>query len=155
GGYHRRPRMPDYKPNPAVRAFAVLALVAALVLVIVVVATSVGGSGGGDDGNSQPADVSKAGRQAEDMLDPQPRKRSGNSHSIAVFPDGRVLEPFGNDSSFIAWARGAVNVRPLGNEKVHRQIVKADGNLLPVGLHRETIPIVGQFTGFAGHVLLR
>ena len=56
--------MPDHKPNPAVRAFAVLALIAALVLVIVVVATSVGGSGGGDNGNSQPADVSKAGRQA-------------------------------------------------------------------------------------------
>jgi LysM repeat protein len=59
--------MPDYKPNPAVRAFAVLALIAALVLVIVVVATSVGGSGGGDggdNGNSQRPDVSKAGRQA-------------------------------------------------------------------------------------------
>jgi LysM repeat protein len=56
--------MPNYKPNPAVRAFAVLALIAALVLVIVVVATSVGGSGGGDNGNSQQADVSKAGRQA-------------------------------------------------------------------------------------------
>jgi hypothetical protein len=56
--------MPDHKPNPAVRAFAVLALIAALVLVIVVVATSVGGSGGGDNGNSQQADVSKAGRQA-------------------------------------------------------------------------------------------
>jgi LysM repeat protein len=41
-----------------------LALIAALVLVIVVVATSVGGSGGGDNGNSQQADVSKAGRQA-------------------------------------------------------------------------------------------
>jgi LysM repeat protein len=56
--------MPDYKPNPAVRAFAVLALIAALALVIVVVAMSVGGSGGGDNGNSQQADVSKAGRQA-------------------------------------------------------------------------------------------
>ena len=56
--------MPDYKPNPAVRAFAVLALIAALVLVIVVVAMSVGGSGGGDNGNSRQADVSKAGRQA-------------------------------------------------------------------------------------------
>jgi LysM repeat protein len=56
--------MPDHKPNSAVRAFAVLALIAALVLVIVVVATSVGGSGGGDNGNSQQADVSKAGRQA-------------------------------------------------------------------------------------------
>jgi LysM repeat protein len=55
--------MPDYKPNPAVRAFAVLALIAALVLVVVVVATSVGGSGG-DNGNSQNADVSKVGRQA-------------------------------------------------------------------------------------------
>ena len=56
--------MPDYKPNPAVRAFAVLALIAALVLVIVAVATSIGGSGGGDNGNSQRADVSKVGRQA-------------------------------------------------------------------------------------------
>jgi LysM repeat protein len=57
--------MPDYKPNPTVRALAVLALIAALVLVIVVVATSVGGSGGGDNnGNSQQAEVSKAGRQA-------------------------------------------------------------------------------------------
>jgi LysM repeat protein len=55
--------MPDYKPNPAVRAFAVLALIAALVLVVVVVATSVGGSGG-DNGSSQNADVSKVGRQA-------------------------------------------------------------------------------------------
>ena len=56
--------MPDYNPNPAVRAFAVLALIAALVLVIVVVAMSVGGSGGGDNGNSRQADVSKAGRHA-------------------------------------------------------------------------------------------
>jgi LysM repeat protein len=56
--------MPDYKPNPAVRAFAVLALIAALALVIVVVAMSVGGSGGGDNGNSEQAHVSKAGRQA-------------------------------------------------------------------------------------------
>ena len=34
--------MPDYKPNYFVRAFAVLALVAALVLVVVVIVDHVG-----------------------------------------------------------------------------------------------------------------
>jgi LysM repeat protein len=57
--------MPDYKPNQFVRAFAVLALIAALVLVGVVIATS-GGGGGGDGGNgdSQKSHVSKAGQRA-------------------------------------------------------------------------------------------
>jgi LysM repeat protein len=40
--------MPDYTPNPAVRAFAVLALVAAFVLVVAVVITS-GGDSDDDD----------------------------------------------------------------------------------------------------------
>jgi LysM repeat protein len=58
--------MPDYKPNYFVRAFAVLALVAALVLVIAVIATSGGGSGASDNGNGGKSDVkvSKAGRRA-------------------------------------------------------------------------------------------
>jgi hypothetical protein len=58
--------MPDYKPNQIVRAFAVIALVAAFILVVVVVATSGGGSGngGGDSGNAQQASVSKAGQRA-------------------------------------------------------------------------------------------
>jgi LysM repeat protein len=55
--------MPDYKPNQVVRAFAVIALVAALVLVVVLVATSGGGSGSGG-GNAQKANVSKVGRKA-------------------------------------------------------------------------------------------
>jgi LysM repeat protein len=45
--------MPDYQPNPVVRAFAVIALVAALILVGVVVATSGGGSDSGDNGSAQ------------------------------------------------------------------------------------------------------
>ena len=45
--------MPDYKPNQFIRAFAVLALIAAFVLVVAVVATSGGGSGGGDNGSAQ------------------------------------------------------------------------------------------------------
>jgi LysM repeat protein len=45
--------MPDYKPNQFVRAFAVLALIAAFVLVVAVVATSGGGSGDGDNGSAQ------------------------------------------------------------------------------------------------------
>jgi LysM repeat protein len=55
--------MPDYKPNYFVRAFAVLALVAALALVAVAILTS---SGGSDDGNkdSGGTDISKVGRQA-------------------------------------------------------------------------------------------
>ena len=44
--------MPDYKPNPVVRAVAVLALIAALVLVVAVVATSGGGSDDNGDGGS-------------------------------------------------------------------------------------------------------
>ncbi len=57
--------MPDYKPNPLVRAFAVIALVAAFVLVVAVVVTSGGGSDDGDDGTAQmKTDSSKRGRQA-------------------------------------------------------------------------------------------
>ena len=36
------PRMPDYKPNQIIRAFAVMALIAAFVLVVVIIATSGG-----------------------------------------------------------------------------------------------------------------
>jgi LysM repeat protein len=56
--------MPDYKPNQIVRAFAVMALIAAFILVVVVIATSGGGSGGNDNGNTQKANVSKAGQRA-------------------------------------------------------------------------------------------
>ena len=56
--------MPDYKPNQIVRAFAVVALIAAFVLVIVLVATSGGGSGSGDGGSAKKPAVSKVGRQA-------------------------------------------------------------------------------------------
>ena len=56
--------MPDYKPNQIVRAFAVMALIAAFVLVVVVIATSGGGSGGNDNGNAQKPSVSKAGQRA-------------------------------------------------------------------------------------------
>jgi LysM repeat protein len=56
--------MPDYKPNYLLRAFAVVALFAALVLVAVVIVTSFGESDDGDDGNGGKADVSKVGRQA-------------------------------------------------------------------------------------------
>jgi LysM repeat protein len=56
--------MPDYKPNQIVRAFAVLALIAASILVIVLVVTSGGGSGGGDNGSAQKPTISKVGRQA-------------------------------------------------------------------------------------------
>jgi LysM repeat protein len=56
--------MPDYKPNYFVRAFAVIALIAALVLVVVVIATSSGGSNDGDNANGGKADVSKVGRKA-------------------------------------------------------------------------------------------
>jgi LysM repeat protein len=58
--------MPDYKPNQFVRAFAVLALIAALVLVVSVVATSGGGGGDGDGGDSQKTHVSKEGQKAVD-----------------------------------------------------------------------------------------
>jgi LysM repeat protein len=56
--------MPDYKPNYLLRAFAVVALFAALVLVAVVIVTSFGESDDGDNGNGGKADVSKVGRQA-------------------------------------------------------------------------------------------
>jgi LysM repeat protein len=56
--------MPDYKPNYFVRAFALLALVAALILVVVVVVTSSGGSGGGGDGRGRQTTVSEVGRKA-------------------------------------------------------------------------------------------
>ena len=56
--------MPDYKPNQFVRAFAVMALIAAFILVVVIIATSGGGSGGNDNGNAQKAKVSKAGQRA-------------------------------------------------------------------------------------------
>lgn len=56
--------MPDYKPNQFVRAFAVLALIAALILVVVSVATSPGGGDDGDNGSADKTHVSKAGRQA-------------------------------------------------------------------------------------------
>ena len=56
--------MPDYKPNYLVRAFAVLALVAALVVVVVIIVTSSGGSSSdGGDGGGKP-DISKVGRKA-------------------------------------------------------------------------------------------
>ena len=54
--------MPDFKPNYLVRAFAVIALVAALVLVVVVVATTSGGSS--DEGNGGSTEVSKVGQKA-------------------------------------------------------------------------------------------
>ena len=56
--------MPDYKPNYIVRAFAVIALIAALVLVVVVIVTTSGGSSDGDDGGGDKPKVSKVGRQA-------------------------------------------------------------------------------------------
>jgi LysM repeat protein len=56
--------MPDFKPNYFVRAFAVIALIAAMVLVVVVIVTSSGGSSDGDNGNGASADVSKIGRKA-------------------------------------------------------------------------------------------
>jgi LysM repeat protein len=56
--------MPDYKPNQIVRAFAVMALIAAFILVVLIIATSGGGSGGNDNGKAQKANVSKAGQRA-------------------------------------------------------------------------------------------
>ena len=57
--------MPDYTPNPIVRAFAVLALVAAFVVVVAVVVSS----GGDSDGNGGSAEerskiTSKRGEEA-------------------------------------------------------------------------------------------
>jgi LysM repeat protein len=58
--------MPDYKPNQFVRAFAMLALVAAFILVVTIVATSGGGSNGGGNGSAQVKSngPSKRGRAA-------------------------------------------------------------------------------------------
>jgi LysM repeat protein len=56
--------MPDFKPNYFVRAFAVLALVAALALVVVVVLTSSGGSDNDGNGNGGKDEVSKVGQRA-------------------------------------------------------------------------------------------
>ena len=67
------PRMPDYKPNQFVRAFAVLALIAAFVLVVVVVATSGGGSGGGDNGERAEA------RRQQGRAEGRPARASGSS----------------------------------------------------------------------------
>jgi hypothetical protein len=59
--------MPDYKPNQFVRAFAVMALVAAMIAVVAVVITSNGDSGGGDGGSTKvEKGPSKRGRQAID-----------------------------------------------------------------------------------------
>jgi LysM repeat protein len=57
--------MPDYKPNPVVRAIAVIALVAAFLLVIVVIATS----GGGSDGDSKGTTVEKTSRKGQKALE--------------------------------------------------------------------------------------
>ena len=56
--------MPDYKPNYFVRAFAVLALIAALILVVVVIVTTTVSSSDGDDGNGRKNEISKVGRKA-------------------------------------------------------------------------------------------
>ncbi len=72
--------MPDYKPNQVVRAFAVLALVAAFILVVAVVATSGGGSGGGDNGGAQ----SKANGPSE-------RGRSAVSRGVWIVRFGDTL----------------------------------------------------------------
>jgi len=56
--------MPDFKPNYFVRAFAVIALVAALALVVVVVMTTSGGSSDGGTQKSDKPKISKVGRQA-------------------------------------------------------------------------------------------
>jgi LysM repeat protein len=60
--------MPDYKPNQFVRAFAVLALIAAFVAVAAVVATSGGGS---DEGDGNGAKVKSQGhtKRARAALD--------------------------------------------------------------------------------------
>ena len=56
--------MPDYKPNHFVRAFAVIALVAALVLVVVVVLMTSGDSDNGGNQKAAKEHVSKVGRKA-------------------------------------------------------------------------------------------
>jgi LysM repeat protein len=60
--------MPDYKPNQFIRAFAVLALVAACIAVVVVVVASDGGSDGGEGNGAQTKGngPSKRGRAAVD-----------------------------------------------------------------------------------------
>jgi hypothetical protein len=72
--------MPDYKPNQVVRAFAVMALVAAFILVVAVVATSGGGSGGGDNGGAQ----SKS-------KEPSKRGRLSVSHGVWIVHSGDTL----------------------------------------------------------------
>jgi LysM repeat protein len=61
--------MPDYKPNQFVRAFAVLALVAALIAVGAVVITTSGGSDNGDGGaaKTKSDEPTKRGRHALDQ----------------------------------------------------------------------------------------
>jgi LysM repeat protein len=56
--------MPDYKPNPIVRVFAVVALIAALILVAVVIATSGGDSSKGTASKTETNKVSRAGHRA-------------------------------------------------------------------------------------------
>ena len=58
--------MPDFKPNPFVRALAVVALVAALIAVAAVVITTTGSSdnGGGGTAHTKSKGPTKAGRQA-------------------------------------------------------------------------------------------
>jgi LysM domain len=60
--------MPDYKPNQFVRAFAVMALVAALIAVAAVVITTSGGSDNGDGSAAQTKsnEPTKRGRHALD-----------------------------------------------------------------------------------------
>jgi LysM repeat protein len=59
--------MPDYKPNQFVRAFAVLALVAAFIAVVAVVATSGDSDGnGGGSANVKSDGPSERGRVAEE-----------------------------------------------------------------------------------------
>jgi LysM repeat protein len=59
--------MPDYKPNQFVRAFAVVALVAAFIAVVVVVVTSGGSDGnGGGNANVESNGPSKRGRVSEE-----------------------------------------------------------------------------------------
>ena len=57
--------MPDHTPNPIVRAFAVLALVAAFVLVVAIIATS--GDSDGDSGTTQEK-TELPGRRAEEAV---------------------------------------------------------------------------------------
>ena len=59
--------MPDFKPNPVVRAVAVLALVAAFVLVVTVVVSSGGSDSDGGGGKTTKTDgPSKRGQRAVD-----------------------------------------------------------------------------------------